>query len=95
MPRAALGIRVHSVWGALVAVTYVHGEIAMLDSRRVPITGTTDAGASQPYHAARYLQLSEAESFIASAFAAAHTTAASALREVIDELRGQKFQVTG
>jgi len=27
MPRAALGIRVHSGWGALVAVTYVHGEI--------------------------------------------------------------------
>lgn len=95
MHRCTLGIRVHSGWGALVAVTYEHGDITILDRRRVPITGTTDAGASQPYHAARYLQLSEAESFIASAFAAAHTTAASALREVIDELRGQKFQVTG
>lgn len=95
MRPTALGIRVHSGWGALVAVTYEHGDIAILDRRRVAITGTSDAGASQPYHAARSLQLSEAKLFLANAFASAHTTAASALREVIDALRSQKYQITG
>ena len=95
MPRAALGIRAHSGWGALIAVTYEHGDITILDRRRIPITGTKDAGASQPYHAARILQLPEAETFIANAFEAAHTTAASALREVKDVLSAQKFHIAG
>src|SRR5580700_10088801 len=84
MLRAALGIRVHSGWGALIAVSHGNGTIEFLDRRRIPITGTTDAVASQPYHAARNLQLPEAELFIASAFAAAHTAASSALRQVMD-----------
>ena len=93
--RAALGIRVHSGWGALVAVSHDNGAIEILERRRVSITGTTDGGASQPYHAARNLQLSEAETFIASAFAAAHTAAATGLREIIDVLQSQKYQVAG
>src|SRR5579863_5964560 len=95
MQRASLGIRVHSGWGALVAVYFQNGTIEILDRRRVAITGTTDGGASQPYHAARNLQLSEAEAFIANAFAAAHTAAASGLREVIDVLRSQGYQIAG
>src|SRR5579862_9040332 len=63
MHRAALGIRIHSGWGALVAVSHENGEIEILDRHRISITGTTDAGASQPYHAARNLQISEAETF--------------------------------
>jgi hypothetical protein len=93
--RAAIGIRVHSGWGALIAVSYQNGAIEILDRRRVSITGTTDGGASQPYHAARYLQLSEAETFLGNAFATAHTAASSGLREVMDALRVQKYQVAG
>jgi hypothetical protein len=95
MRRAAMGIRVHSGWGALVAVSYEHGVIEVLDRRRVDITGTTDRGANQPYHAARILQLSEAETFLANAFASAHTAATSGLRQVMDVLWGQKYQVVG
>lgn len=95
MRRAAIGIRVHSGWGALVAVSYENAAIEMLDRRQVSITGTTDAGARQPYHAARNLQLSEAETFIANAFEAAHKAAASGLRAVIDILHSQKYQIAG
>ena len=95
MRQAAIGIRVHSGWGALVTVSHENGDIEILDRRRIPITGTRDDGASQPYHAARNLQLSEAESFLASAFEAAHTAATSALREHIDALRAQKYHVAG
>jgi hypothetical protein len=95
MHRAALGIRVHSGWGALVALSYENGAIEILDRRRVAITGTTDHGANQPYHAARNLPLSEAESFLANAFEAAHTAAATGLREVLDVLHSQKYEVAG
>ena len=95
MHPAALGIRVHSGWGALIAVSHENATIEILDRRRIPITGTTDAGASQPYHAARNLQLPEAELFLANAFTAAHTTASRALRQLMDVLHAQKYRVTG
>jgi hypothetical protein len=95
MRRAALGIRVHSGWGALIAVSYENGAIEILDRRRVSITGTTDGSASQPYHAARNLQISEAETFLASAFTHAHTAASSGLREVMDALQGQRYRIAG
>jgi hypothetical protein len=95
MHPAALGIRVHSGWGALIAVSHENGAVEILDRRRIPITGTTDAGASQPYHAARNLQLPEAELFLANAFTAAHTTASRSLRELMDVLHAQRYRVTG
>jgi|SRR5579871_1559634 len=95
MHRAALGIRVHSGWGALVALALHNRSIEILDRRHITITGTIDNGASQPYHAARNLQLSEAEPFLANAFEAAHTAATAGLRDVIDVLRRQKYRVTG
>jgi hypothetical protein len=95
MRRAALGIRVHSGWGALIAVSFDSGAIEILDRRRISITGTTDSGASQPYHAARNLPLPEAEVFLAKSFEAAHTTASSGLREVMDVFHAQKFRLTG
>jgi hypothetical protein len=95
MRHAAIGIRVHSGWGALVAVSYHAGAIELVERRRVTITGTTDHGANQPYHAARNLQISEAEAFIANAFAATCAAASSGLRDVIDVLQGQKYKVAG
>jgi hypothetical protein len=95
MRRAALGIRVHSGWGALVVVSFENGALEILDRRRIAITGTKDAGASQPYHAARNLPLSEAETFLANAFESAHTVASSGLRDVMDVLRGQKYRIAG
>jgi hypothetical protein len=95
MHRVALGIRVHSGWGALVAVSLESASIAILDRRRISITGTTDSGASQPYHAARNLPCPEAETFLANAFAAAHTTASSGLRQVMDDLKSQESRSIG
>ena len=95
MRRAAIGIRVHSGWGALVAISHENGAIELLERRRVAITGTTDGGAAQPYHAARNLPLAEAESFLADAFATAQAAAASGLRETIDVLRSQKYRIAG
>lgn len=95
MRRATMGIRVHSGWGALVAISYNYGAIELLERRRVSITGSTDGGAAQPYHAARNLPLAEAETFLADAFTAAQAAAASGLRESIAALRNQKYRVKG
>ncbi|HEY2819577.1 MAG TPA: hypothetical protein VGJ06_00940 [Candidatus Acidoferrum sp.] len=90
-----MGIRVHSGWGALVAISYENGAIEVLARRRLSITGTTGDGTAQPYHAARNLPLAEAETFIANAFADAQAAASSGLRETIDALRNQKYRVKG
>jgi hypothetical protein len=95
MRLAIMGIRVHSGWGAVVAISYEDGAIEVLERRRVSITGTTDGGTAQPYHAARNLPFHEAETFIANAFAAAQAAATSGLRETIDALRNQKYRVAG
>ena len=95
MRRAAIGIRVHSGWGALVAVSHGNATIEILDRRRVSITGSTDGGANQPYHSARNLQIPEAETFLTNSFSAAHAAASSGLREVMDVLHGQKCRITG
>ena len=69
MKRAAIGVRVHSGWGALVAVSNSAGTVKVIDRRRVAITSPGTPGANQPYHFAENLGLPEAEQFLGNCFA--------------------------
>jgi hypothetical protein len=95
MERVAIGIRVHSGWGALVAVSLTGKTPEIVERQRIAITGTTDQGANQPYHAARNLKLDEAEAFIAHRLAEGERTAVFALEAVFIELRTRKYRVSG
>jgi hypothetical protein len=70
MKRAAIGIRAHSGWGALVAVANNGGMVEVLERRRVAVTIPGTPGANQPYHFAEKLKLAEAEKFLGNCFAA-------------------------
>jgi len=61
MKRAALGVRMHSGWGVLVAVSGDANsvEVEIIDRRRIVTTDPTIPGANQPYHYAASLGLSE------------------------------------
>ena len=50
MKAAAVGVSVHSGWGAVVAITGWQGEEEVLVRRRVTIMDPKIAGATQPYH---------------------------------------------
>lgn len=95
MKRAALGVCMHSGWGALVAISDHAGAVALLDRRRIVATHAGQPGANQPYHFARTMELREAESFLASAAATSERIALAAVREAVDELRSRDYQVTG
>ncbi len=95
MKRAAIGIRMHSGWGALVAVANSDGAVEVLERRRVAVTIPGTPGANQPYHFAEKLELAEAEKFLGNCFAASKRLALAAVRDVVDELRGRQYRVIG
>jgi hypothetical protein len=95
MKRAAIGVRTHSGWGALVAVSYAAGTVEVIERRRVPVTTPGTAGAKQPYHFVENLELPEAEAFIGKCSATSERLAVSAIRELVGELRDRHYAMTG
>lgn len=64
MTPAAIGLRAHSGWAALVAVAGPAREPKILLRTRVVMTDGTIAGAKQPFHAAEEMVFPRAEAFI-------------------------------
>jgi hypothetical protein len=95
MQRAAIGVRMHSGWGALVAVSNDAGTVEVVERRRVSVITPGTPGAMQPYHFAERLELSEAEKFIDNCFAASQRLALAAVRDVVAELHGRQYRVVG
>lgn len=95
MKRAAIGVRMHSGWGALVAVSNSAGTAEVIDRRRVTIAAPGTPGANQPYHFAENLELPEAEKFLENCFAASKRLALAAVQDVVGELRGRQYRVVG
>jgi hypothetical protein len=95
MKRAAIGVRMHSGWGALVVVSNSAGTVEVIDRWRVAITSSGTPGANQPYHFAESLELPEAEMFLENCFAASKRLAMAAVRDVVGELRGRQYRVVG
>jgi hypothetical protein len=93
MKRAAIGVRMHSGWGALVAVSNNDGIVEILVRRRVVVTIADARGGNQPYHFAKTLELSEAEKFLLDSSAASRRLALAAVRDLIGELSGQYIVV--
>ena len=95
MKRAAIGVRMHSGWGALVAVSNRAGTVEVIARRRITITTPGTPGANQPYHFAESLELPEAEKFLGNCFAASKRLAMAVVRDVVDELHGRQYRVVG
>src|SRR5260370_35233913 len=93
MKHAAIGVRMHSGWGALVVVSNSAGTVEVIDRRRVALTTPGTPGANQPYHFAENLELPEAEKFLGNCFAGSKRLALSALRDVVGGLRGRQYRV--
>jgi hypothetical protein len=83
MQRAAIGIRAHSGWAAVVVVAGGPGDIDVIDRRKIVVTAPNLKGANQPYHHAKDLSLPDAERHLARCAAASQRLALDALRETI------------
>ena len=95
MKRAALGVRMHSGWGVLVAVSGDASSLEVIDRRRIVVAEPEAPGAVQPYHHAATLSLAEAETYLVNCAAAAEHLALAALGEVVRELNGRRYQIAG
>jgi hypothetical protein len=93
LKRAAIGVRAHSGWAALVSVCGKPGSVQVLDRRRIVIADAKVPGAKQPYHFAERLELHAAEKHIASCAAVSERLAVAAIREVVKELNG--YEISG
>jgi hypothetical protein len=95
MKRAALGVRMHSGWGVLVAVAGNADSLEVLDRRRIVTADPETAGAMQPYHHAAKLELPQSEKYLANGAAASERLALAAISEVVRELEKRQYRVVG
>jgi hypothetical protein len=95
MKRAAIGVRMHSGWGALVVVSGNAGEVEVIERRHILVTDPGIPGAKQPYHHAENLGLTEAEQYLENCAAASQRMALEAVRDVICDLQTRHFRVVG
>jgi len=84
---------VHSGWGALVAVSSPAQAAEVIDRRRIEIIDRKSAGAAQPYHYAKELDLPAAEKYIARSTAASAQLALAAMRDVAEQLGDRGYRV--
>jgi hypothetical protein len=94
-PMAAIGLRAHSGWAALVALEGTAQAPKILQRRRIELAGSAIAGAAQPYHTARSMPLPESAAFLDRCAAASHALAHNALELVVTGLSAQHYTLVG
>jgi hypothetical protein len=94
MKDAALGFRMHSGWGAVVAVSN-DGVLEVNDRRHIALTESSTPGSKQPYHHVENFALPAAEEYLAKSSAISGRLAATAIREILVQLRSKGFGVKG
>jgi hypothetical protein len=96
MNRAALGIRMHSGWGVLVAVSGAAGPpLEVIDRRRIVTTDPSIPGANQPYHHAKNLEFREAEAYLVNCATLCERGAFAAIENVVRELDRRDYRIAG
>ena len=93
MKSAAIGLRIHSGWGALVAVAGENGAQEIIDRRKIIVIDPKAAGVAQPYHFVQEMELRAAERHLAKCASDARRLAVDALREVSAQLRNRGFTI--
>src|SRR6478672_3588361 len=91
MKAAAIGVSIHSGWGAVVIIAGNRGAEEVLDRRRVVIIDSKMAGAAQPYHYVQAREIHAAEAHLNRCAAESRRLAIEALTRVAAELVEKGF----
>ena len=94
MKHAALGLRAHSGWTALVAVSLEKDGPRILVRQRPELVETFTYEFRQPYHSAEKMSLDKAREFILRVESEAQHLAEEAIRPIRAELRKQGYELT-
>jgi hypothetical protein len=95
MKRVALGVRMHSGWGVIVAVSSSEGSLEVIDRRRIVTTDPGIPGTKQPYHYAATLALPDSEKHLANCTVASERLALAALDEIVRDLEKRLYRIIG
>ncbi len=93
--RAALGVRAHSGWAALVAVAGSARELAVVERCRLVTADPALPGSKQPFHAAEGWELTKAADYLERCTARSRELARQAFRSVISDLKKRGYKVAG
>jgi hypothetical protein len=94
MKNAAVGLRVHSGWAALVAVSLEKSQPVVLRRERVPLVKTFSYRFRQPYHTAEKLPFEQGRTFISQVKGEARQLALHTLRAVQADLAKGEYRLT-
>jgi len=95
MQPAAIGIRAHSGWGAVVIISRNHAAPVVVNRKRIAVTDPSVRGANQPYHFAQGQNLSAAERYLADCAAISERLAFQALAAIVKDLDHREFSAVG
>jgi hypothetical protein len=93
--KAALGLRAHSGWAALVAVAGTRSSIEVVDRRRIELSASKTPGPKQPYHEAEGQKLDKARQIVTHYAEEAGRLATEELRAVLADLKTRGHSVAG
>lgn len=94
MKAAAIGVSVHSGWGAAVAIAGRLGAEEVLDHRRLVIIDPKIAGSVQPYHYVKEKEIHAAEKHLTRCASESGRLAFEALTRLSTELQERGFMLT-
>jgi hypothetical protein len=93
MKIAAMGVRMHSGWGALVVVSNQSGRVNVVARERIEVIDQKAGGNPQPYHRAKNLALIEAEKYLARCAAESKRLATCSIRGLTEDLQKRGYQL--
>jgi hypothetical protein len=91
MKSAAIGVSVHSGWGAVVAIAGERGMEEILLRRRVVIIDSKIAGSAQPYHYVAKMDISAADKHLTRRASVSEQLAFKSLTQLSTELAQINF----
>jgi hypothetical protein len=92
---AAIGLRAHSGWAAMVAITGSLNSPSVLDRRIIQLHNPKTIGSKQPYHAAEPFPLKDAEKFVGRCIEETDALAYDGLRGALNDLQKEGHSVVG
>ena len=93
MKPAAMGVRMHSGWGVLVAVSAENGKPMVIARERIEVVDGESGGKKQPYHFARTMSLGAAEKYLGKCAEDSQRLAEAAIGGISASLRERGFRV--
>lgn len=93
MIPAAIGLRAHSGWAAMVVLAGGRARPTVAGRSRIVIADTKIPGSKQPFHAAERRPLAEAEQYLRRCEERSVAMAREALREAVEQARAGGSEV--